>query len=126
MSNPTPTPTKRAHLMKGAAAGGDLVLVRIHGGYFGLDRGEARAMALDMLDVLGAPSEAMLDAARGLFLYFAMVPNMTLGEHLACGGYPVAGLTPEQLAYRGAFPKAERAAMVYAVMLAAARESGPC
>jgi len=122
----TTQPKRRAHLMKGAAAGGDLVLVTIHGGYFGLDRGEARALALDMLDVLGAPSEAMFDAARGLFLYFAMAPHssMTLGEHLAAGAYPTAGLTPEQLAHRGAFPKEERAAMVWAVMVAAARDGG--
>ena len=69
------------------------------------------------------PTEKMLDAPRGLFLYFAMPPgSMTLGEHLAEGGYPTAGLTPEQLAYGGVFPKAERAAMVYAMMLAAAKE----
>lgn len=70
------------------------------------------------------PTEAMCDAARGLFLYFGQSTTMSLGEHLAEGGYATAGLTPDQLAHRGIFPKSERAAMVWNVM-EAARNGAP-
>lgn len=110
----------RVRLLAGLGLdGGDMVLLRMAGGAFGLDRGEARALAHDILAALGAPTEAMLDAPRGLFLYFGSYPGgMTLGEHLAAGGWPTAGLTPEQLAHCGSFPKAERAGMVWAMMTA--------
>lgn len=67
------------------------------------------------------PTAAMCDAPRGLLLYLDNAPSvrMTLGEHLAEGGYPTAGLTADQLAHRGAFPKAERASMIWKMMEAA-------
>lgn len=66
------------------------------------------------------PTEAMCDAARPLFLFFGAPPRMSLGEHMAAGGWSTAGLTADQLAHRGGmFPKAERAAMVWNVMEAA-------
>jgi len=70
---------------------------------------------------ISEPTAAMCDAPRGLLLYVdgARSWRMTLGEHLAEGGYPTAGLTPEQLAHAGPFPKAERAAMVWRMMEAA-------
>jgi hypothetical protein len=62
----------------------------------------------------------MCSAARPLFLYFAAgATRMTLGEHFALGGWSVGGLTPDQLAFAGVFPTAERAAMVWNVMEAA-------
>lgn len=67
------------------------------------------------------PTEEMVDAPRGLFLYFAAPPQRgwTLGGHLAAGGYPTGGLTTEELAWDGTFPKAQRASMVYRMMVAA-------
>jgi hypothetical protein len=66
------------------------------------------------------PTEAMCDAARPLFLYFAAgSTRMTLGQHMAAGGWSVDGLTADQLAHAGLFPKVERAAMVWSVMEAA-------
>ena len=67
------------------------------------------------------PTEAMCDAPRGLLLYIDCPPmtRMTLGEHMAEGGYPTAGLSATQLAHAGPFPKAERAAMVWKMMEAA-------
>ena len=66
------------------------------------------------------PTEAMCDAARPLFLYFAAgSTRMALGEHMEAGGWSTAGLTADQLAFAGVFPKAERAAMVWNMMEAA-------
>jgi hypothetical protein len=67
------------------------------------------------------PTEAMCDAARPLFLYFAGAPatRFTLGQHMKAGGWSTDGLTPDQLAHSGLFPKGERAAMVWNVMEAA-------
>lgn len=67
------------------------------------------------------PTEAMCDAARPLFLYFGTPAGskFTLGMHMAAGGWDTAGLTADQLAFAGVFPKAERAAMVWSMMEAA-------
>lgn len=81
-----------------------------------------RRMEMDRpyLDVdRAAPTEAMLDAPRGLFLYLGGPGNMPLGEFLSAGGWASAGLTDSQLAFKGVFPKAERALMVWNMMRAA-------
>ena len=68
------------------------------------------------------PTEAMIDAPRGLFL-FDGPPNTkwTLGQHTASGGYPLAITEREKsLSYVN---KATRAIICWRTMLTAAKET---